>query len=187
MKGVKTSTAATIFRLAFICAGLSAFSAAWAVDHPQPPASEPAKPPVVMVQADGTLLLKAEGARILGYKMRLENNPTPVLARWVDSREAAEWPMAVAHKGKYKAQLTYSAREPAGGDFTLSAGAAHLDGRAVSTGDWQTFKTLDLGTLAVLNDKTSIVVRPRGDIPRALMNLKEIKLTPLPPEHGKEK
>src|SRR5262245_1564941 len=63
------------------------------------PTTRPAPAPVVEVQPDGALLLKAEGARIHGFRLHLDPKPIPTIVFWVDSSEYPEWPRAVAKKG----------------------------------------------------------------------------------------
>src|SRR5437016_545064 len=84
-----------------------------------PPATAPTTAPVVEVQEDGSLLMKADGARIIGYKMRLESKPVPALVHWVDNRESIERPQAIAHAGKYRVEITYSCPLGAGGSFVV--------------------------------------------------------------------
>ena len=74
--------------------------------------------PVAEVQPDGSILLKAEGARIHGFRLKLEMKPTPTIVLWTADNEYPEWPQAVEKQGTYSVEVDVFAfrREPAG-DF----------------------------------------------------------------------
>jgi hypothetical protein len=165
---------------------LAAFQTDARGDDSKKPSTKPAPPPVVQVQADGALLLKADGARIHGFKMHLENKPEPTLVFWISNTEYPEWPQAVAKKGTYSVELTYSCAPKAGGDFMVTAAANKIHGKTDNTPDWQTFKTQKLGNISVLNDNTTITLQCTGRLNFALMDVRSLKLTPVA-EPGKEK
>ena len=152
------------------------------------PATAPTTAPVVEVQPDGSLLFKAEGARVIGYKMHLENKPEPTLVRWVDNRESITWPKGIAHHGRYEVEITYSCPDGAGGGFAVAAGAHKVEAHTEPTADWKTYRSLKLSnTLEVLNDNTTLILRAPNWIDKALMNFRSIKLTPvLEPEKDKK-
>ncbi len=68
----------------------------------------PATMPGAEVQPDGSLLLKAETARILGFKMHWRTSQFPRLPIGSMRHESIEWPKAIQHKGKYEVEITYS-------------------------------------------------------------------------------
>lgn len=148
-----------------------------------PPSTAPSTQPVAEAQPDGSWLLKAERARIHGYRLHLESKPLPTLVYWIDPIEYPEWPQAVK-KGTYLVEVTYSAPARAGGEFLITAAAKQLTAKTEPTADWQTFTTITCGKLTVLNDETSIAVRFGPNLKRgattthALMNIRSIKLTP---------
>ena len=147
---------------------------------PAPPATAP-----VEVLADGSLLLKPQGARIHGYKLRLEKSPQPAIVNWVDPAEYIEWPKA-AKKGKYQVEVTLACPPNAGGEFAVTAAAHRTTGRTENTGDWKTFHTIKLhDPLVVLNDDTSIALRSSGNFNHMLMSVRAVKLIPLPPDKSK--
>ena len=146
------------------------------------PATAPSTAPAPGVQADGSILLPADAARIHGFKMKLERRPTPTLVHWTDATEMAEWPHAVESKGTYEVEITYSCPDRAGGEFVIAAGAHKVTANAQHTADWKTFTTVKVGKLKVLNDHTTILLRARDNIARALINVRTIRLTPVPAE-----
>jgi hypothetical protein len=156
------------------------FNLAGHAEDSKAPTSAPA--PVAEVQADGSLLLKPEGARIHGFHLKLETKPTPTLVFWISDNEYPEWPQAVDKKGTYAVEVTYSCPERAGGDYSVEAAANRINSHTERTADWQTFKTVKLGNLTVLNDHTSVALRARGHIEHALMNVQSVKLTPVKEE-----
>jgi hypothetical protein len=160
------------------------FAAAVFADEPKPkapPATAPAE-----VQADGSLLLTPLGARLHGTKLRVEKLPTPVIVNWVDPIENVEWVKAVAKKGKYDVEITYSCPPNAGGEFVVAAAASKVTGHTENTGNWQTFRTVKLGSVTVLNDQTTVALRPTGAFNHALMDVRSVKLTPMPEEKPKK-
>jgi hypothetical protein len=144
-----------------------------------PPATRPTTAPVAEVQADGSIVLAASGARIHGYRLHLESKPIPTLVYWVDADEYPEWPQAAAKKGTYVVEITYSCPARAGGDFAVVAAANRVVGKTKRTADWQTFDAQNLGNLVVLNDDTTIALRCTGRLDHALMNVRSIRLTPV--------
>ncbi|HWE02250.1 MAG TPA: hypothetical protein VG326_07535 [Tepidisphaeraceae bacterium] len=155
------------------------FSAVVAADPKADKSPAPATAPAVEVQADGSLLLKAEGARIHGYRMHLVMKPIPTIIYWIDPLESIEWPQAIAKKGKYSVDVTYSCPASAGGDFIVAAAANKITARPEHTADWFTFITTNVGTITVLNDQTTLSLRSTGKITRALINVRSVKLTPV--------
>ncbi|MDB5302011.1 MAG: putative glycosyl hydrolase [Phycisphaerales bacterium] len=171
-------------RIGAVMVVFGALFAAARADEPKPkdgPATAPA-----VVQADGSLLLTPLGARIHGSKLRVEQKPTPVIVNWIDPNENVEWPKAVAKKGKYEVEITYSCPPNAGGEFVVAAAAAKITGRTENTGNWQTFRTVKVGTFTVLNDQTPVALRSTGNFNHLLMNVRSVKLTPVPEEKPKK-
>ncbi|HET6250426.1 MAG TPA: hypothetical protein VFE47_22250 [Tepidisphaeraceae bacterium] len=164
---------------------LALFQISATADDAKKPATQPA--PVVVVQPDGSLLLKAEGARIHGFKMHLEMKPEPTIIFWVNNQEYPEWPHAAAKKGTYAVEITYSCAPRSGGDFAVTAAANKIQSKTEETADWHTFKTVKLGNLKVLNDNTSISIIANGRLDRALMNVRSLKLTPIPDKENEKK
>src|SRR2546423_200533 len=109
---------------------------------------------------DGSIILLPAAARVHGYKLKVQNQPNPVIRYWVDAQEYVEWPKACPKAGQYDVEITYSCAPGAGGEFAVTAGAAHLRAHTEATADWQTFRTAKLGTLNVANDQTTISLRP---------------------------
>jgi hypothetical protein len=141
---------------------------------PKPPATAPGE-----TLADGSLLLKVDRGRIHGFRMKLDPKPTPTIIFWIDPKEYIEWPK-VAAKGKYDVEVTYSCAPNAGGEFAVTAAANKAVAHTQNTKDWKTFRTQKLGPLTVLNNQTSISLRCTGNINHLLMNVRELKLIPLP-------
>ena len=145
---------------------------------PAPPPTPHATIDPAPAPTDGSILLLPAAARIHGYRLKIQSQPRPVIRYWVDNLEYVEWPMACPKAGQYDVEITYSCAPDSGGEFSVTAGASSLRARAENTGDWQTFRTVKLGTLAVANDHTTISLRPTGSIRHALMEVQSIKLTP---------
>jgi len=152
------------------------------------PATAPATPPRIQDNSappqspsqptDGSILLTSATARIHGYKIRRTGRTEPIITGWSDSQEYVEWPTACPKAGRYEVEVTYSCAPHAGGEFAIHAGSSFARAKTENTGDWQSFTTVKLGTLDVINDNTTLSLRPTGEIRHALMNLKSIRLIP---------
>ena len=127
---------------------------------------------------DGSILLTTAAARIHGYKIRRAGRTDQVITGWSDSQEYVEWFAGCPKKGTYEVDVTYSCAPHAGGEFAVHAGSSTLRAKTENTGDWQSFTTVKLGTLDVINDNSTISLRPIGDIRHALMNLQSVRLIP---------
>jgi hypothetical protein len=174
-----------VMRTAALVTVLGALLAVVGFAEEQKPKAPPATAPAE-VQADGSLLLTPLGARLHGTKLRVEKLPTPVIVNWVDPIENVEWVKAVAKKGKYEVEITYSCPPNAGGEFVVAAAASKVTGHTENTGNWQTFRTVKLGSVTVLNDQTTVALRPTGAFNHVLMNVRSVKLTPMPEEKPKK-
>lgn len=128
--------------------------------------------------ADGVIVLKADAARIHGFHLKLQRKPEPTIMFWIDPNEYVEWPKAV-NKGKYEVEVTYSCAPNAGGEFAVVAAANRVTAHTQTTKDWNTFTTQKVGVLRVLNDHTNLALRSTGSINHVLMNVREVKLTPV--------
>ncbi len=145
----------------------------------QPTVQQNSAPPQAPSQpTDGTILLTPATARIHGYKIRRAGRTEPIITGWSDSQEYVEWPGACRKAGRYEVQVTYSCAPHAGGEFAIHAGSSIARAKTENTGDWQSFTTVKLGTLEVVNDNTTLSLRPTGEIRHALMNLKSVRLIP---------
>jgi hypothetical protein len=130
-------------------------------------------------RTDGSIVLSPAGARIHGYKLRVQLHPHALLVGWTDPQEYVEWPQGCPTAGAYEVEITYSCAPGAGGEFAVVAAAARVQGRAENTGGWQTFRTAKLGTLTIANDHTPLALRPTGSINHCLLYLRSIRLTPI--------
>ena len=83
-------------------------------------------------------------------------------------------------------EVTYSCAPKAGGDFAVVAAANRVAGTTKTTADWKTFDTQKLANLTVLNDNTTIALRCNGRLDHALMNVRSIRLSPVPAPEKKK-
>ncbi|HEX5242580.1 MAG TPA: hypothetical protein VFW23_04895 [Tepidisphaeraceae bacterium] len=128
---------------------------------------------------DGSILLTPATARIHGYKLRRAGHTDPIITGWSDSQEYVEWPLACPKAARYEVEVSYSCAPHAGGEFAIHAGSSFARAKTENTGDWQSFTTVKLGTLDVINDNTTLSLRSTGEIRHALMNLKSVRLIPI--------
>lgn len=139
------------------------------------PAPAPAPPPA----AGGTSIVLSAGAARLrsGGSLALKKND--YLGNWHTDGEAAEW-LAAPPAGRWKVELVYAADSTAGGTLVLTLGGATLEWGVVSTGSFTTFKTAELGAVSLPGGATPVLARGRGTRKDGLLNLRELRLTPLP-------
>lgn len=143
--------------------------------------AEPATSPSTQAAtepADGSIVLKAEAARIHGFKLHLDPKTKNALVYWVDVNEYPEWPRA-AKKGTYLVEVTYACPPKSGGEFAVTAAANRVSAKPDHTESWEVFTTKKMGKLTVLNDDTTIALRSLGSrSSRAFISVRSIKLTP---------
>jgi len=130
-------------------------------------------------QANATaIVLTAAAAEIIGPKIKFDEEQS-VLAWWSD-QDHAQWDIKVDKAGEYEVVLTWSAAdESAGRPFALSVDERPmLKGVVGSTVTWRSFHRKSIGTITLTPGSHKIVLKPDGKFKRALMDLRDIRLTP---------
>jgi hypothetical protein len=135
--------------------------------EPAPPAAAPAEPP--------SIVLRATVAKVRDLSLKKDE----YLGNWHTDGGAAEW-MAAPAAGRWKVDLVYAADSLAGGTLVVTLGASQLEWEVVSTGSFQAYRTVSLGTVAFPGGATKILARGKSTHKEGLLNLREIRLTPAP-------
>lgn len=129
--------------------------------------------------AEGVLTLHARDGTIDGVHAQYEvGHGKDNIGFWTDPADSVWWEAEVPG-GRYTVEVEYARDAGSGGAFVVEVGDRRADGRAVPTGSWTTFATLDLGPIAVGGEGIRhIRVRPVRIDGLALMNLQAVRLRP---------
>jgi alpha-L-fucosidase len=131
---------------------------------------------VIRPAPDGALHLMAVDARIIGSTAQLEEDH---IGYWTAASDSITWQAAIPHAGEYAVDVTYACQnDAAGSEFGISAGIDTTKGVVQPTGGWSAFVTKPLPHLKLAVGTQTITVSVRHMPHGAVMNLKEIKLSP---------
>lgn len=139
---------------------------------------------VVRPGADGSLTLRAADAVIHGSAQYESGGGHDNIGFWTNPQDYVTWELEVKVAGDYGVTVTYACQPGnEGAEFTISLGRRGAEGlpkgRVEATGSWTDFKTVALGKLAnVRPGRYTLTVRPTSMPRGAVMNLKEVRLTP---------
>jgi hypothetical protein len=137
-------------------------------------------PELIAADNNGELHLHATNCEIYGATLVLETQYNN-LGFWSSPDDQAVWSIQVPAAGKYSATLYYACdTTSAGNAFILQCGAAELTGAVTSTGSWGTYRHLSAGVLDLPAGRHQLILRPAAAPKGALIDLKEIELTPVP-------
>jgi putative membrane-bound dehydrogenase-like protein len=140
------------------------------------------KPELVRPAADGSLLLSAANGEIYGPTLVLEKKYGN-LGYWSSTDDRVIWSLEVKRPGKYAVWLDWACEAgSAGKTFLLQAGPNRLTGKVASTGSWDAYKQAKVGEIVLPSGRQRVTFRSAGRIFNPLVDLKSIKLVPLPKE-----
>ncbi len=144
---------------------------------PKAIATAPIKP-----AADGSIMLSASDATIDGSTAQLETRAgTSAIGYWTNPKDRVHWTFDIPTAGKFQVELSYSC-DPAyaGAQFTVATADASINGTTESTGGWDHFKTVDLGTIDLVKPGAeTITITPTKMPADAVMNLQSVRLQPV--------
>ena len=139
------------------------------------------EPPVIKQGEDGRALLDYVHAITGGKTVKRFNRRGGFhISKWTEPTDTASWHLALADPGTFKVSITYAAQEEwAGREYVVSVGAEQLVCSTRHTGDWYTYKTLEVGTVT-LPDRARYTLRmgPRSGSTEDLMYFRSIELVP---------
>jgi alpha-L-fucosidase len=131
---------------------------------------------------DGVIALTATDAEIHGDAGLEKKAGIDNIGSWMSARTYVDWQVQVTKPGKFNVSITYACTTNSGGSaFDLLVGDQKLSGTIAVTGNWDTFTTVNLGTITI--DKpgqTTFTLKPTSK-PRtaqAVMNLRNVTLKP---------
>lgn len=128
----------------------------------------------------GVVELRASRCRLDGE--RIEYMPDyDAIGWWTSEKDRAQWTLVLDRPGKYRVEWEYSVSPEAAGNAWLIeiGGKEVLSGTVASTGSWETFKTETLGTLDLPAADNHVVVRSKGPVKGALLDLRVVRLVPV--------
>jgi putative membrane-bound dehydrogenase-like protein len=140
------------------------------------------KPELIRPGKDGSLLLAAASSEIYGSTVVLEKQYGN-LGYWSSTDDRAVWSVEVARAGRYAVWLDWACDDASAGKaFLLESGPNQLTGKVASTGSWDTYRQAKVGALVLPAGRQRVTFRSAGRIFNPLIDLRSIKLVPLPKE-----
>jgi putative membrane-bound dehydrogenase-like protein len=140
-------------------------------------------PVLVKANADGALNLLAGNCEIYGRTLVLEKQYGN-LGFWQSGDDRAVWTVEVPKAGKYTVWLDWACDDKnAGASFALDVGESQaMEVKVKSTGGWDTYRFAKMGEMQLQAGRLTITMRPIGELKGAMIDLKGIKLVPVPPK-----
>jgi hypothetical protein len=97
--------------------------------------------------------------------------------------DPATWSLEVPNAGKYAVWLDWACDESCKGKkFLLESGPNQLTAEVKSTGNWDTYQQAKVGEILLPAGQQRLTFRSARRIFSALIDLKSIKLVPMPAE-----
>jgi putative heme-binding domain-containing protein len=150
--------------------------------QPQRKTFEGNRPELVRPARDGALLLSAANCEIYGPTVVLEKQYGN-LGYWTTQEDHATWSVEVTKAGKYAVWLDWACDPGAAGKaFLLESGPNRLTGKVAATGNWDTYRQAKVGEIVLPAGRQRVTFRSAGRIFTPLIDLKSVKLVPLPGE-----
>ncbi|MCZ6795020.1 MAG: HEAT repeat domain-containing protein, partial [Planctomycetota bacterium] len=136
------------------------------------------EPRVVRPYPDGRLELTAENCEIYGASVIFEAKYRN-LGYWQSVDDQAVWRIDLPRGGEYDVTLQFAcADSEAGGEFLVHSAGGQLTGRVRGTGDWDTYRRRQIGTLSLGAGPEKLVFRSRGAFNGFLIDLRGLILKP---------
>jgi hypothetical protein len=127
----------------------------------------------------GVITLKPERAFIHGEQLTYQPNRNNI-GNWMKATEYPYWKIKLDTGGKYNVEITYGCGpDHKGQAYRVLSGESHVDSTTEDTGGIKQYKAYKLGQMSLNAGESFIYVKATSTIATALMNLKELKLTPV--------
>jgi putative heme-binding domain-containing protein len=130
---------------------------------------------------DSSIRLSPTSARIYGPTLTLEEKYRN-LGWWNSQEDYAAWTIEVpaGGEGDYRVTLDYSCADGASGNTAIVEVAGQALAAAVtSTGSWDDFRGMAVGTVKLPAGQSELVVRSSGPVKNALFDLRGVRLVPV--------
>lgn len=130
--------------------------------------------------AQGRLKLSPDDADLHGNLKPESQGGAPNLGYWDSASDWASWKVKFKEPGRFKVTTAFATVHPES-VFVVEAAGQALEGKAVQTGSWETFKPVELGVLEIKQaGEVEVKVRPRDAQSWKSINLRSIDFTPVP-------
>ncbi len=139
-----------------------------------------AEKPAVHQASDGSVNLTADDAAVHGQIARFEADKKAI-GFWSNDKDSVHWEFVLNQPQEFRVFLEYAC-EPAsaGATFEVRSDGASLKGTVAATASWSDFKTVEVGTLALVHPgRTALTISPTSMPHGAVMNLRRIVLKPV--------
>jgi putative membrane-bound dehydrogenase-like protein len=144
-----------------------------------PPKRFPGNNPAPAKAVKGEYALLATTAAIHGGEIAFEGKPFDNVGNWHGKDDHLAWTVEVEKAGDYDVWLDWScANDSAGNAYVLEGGKAALRGTVKGTGGWDKYRQAKVGTVTLAAGAQRLVLRPDGELRRALLDLRGIHLVP---------
>ncbi len=136
--------------------------------------------PVLIEQApEGNLTLAASTAEIRGPSAIFESRYGNI-GFWSSPEDSACWSLKIDHGGRFRAVLDYACAEgPTSNHWWLKVADQELRGAVTSSGTWDDYRVIDLGTVTLPAGVQRLSFRSLGPIDRYLVDLRTLTLEPV--------
>jgi alpha-L-fucosidase len=133
----------------------------------------------ILPDGKGVYTLGADEAELKGGLKTENKGGQPNIGFWDNGNDSATWKVSLKQPGKYTVTASCS-RSGGESSFVVEAAGQKLPAIAKSTGSWDKFAQVDVGTLEIkqAGDQT-VTVHPADAKTWKAMNLRWLKLTPV--------
>jgi arylsulfatase A len=140
------------------------------------------KNPPVRPQTNGSILLHARNAVVHGESLRFEPQPNKeTLGYWTVQSDWAHWDFEVPRDGQYRLEASQGCGRGSGGaEVEFAVADQNVSMKVRDTGGFQNFVDRDLGVVRLTAGLHKLTVKPRTKPGAAVMDLREVRLTPIP-------
>ncbi len=137
---------------------------------------------VVRPDAHGNFTLLAEAAELHGDQVRTEERGGQSnIGFWDKASDWVSWKINVVRPGRFTVNVLTATVNP-DVEVVVEAGEARLNAKLPRTGEWDQFKTIDLGQLEFgKTGEQMVAVRPADPKTWKAINLRWVKLVSTPP------
>jgi alpha-L-fucosidase len=142
--------------------------------RPELVADEPAAP--VAPDAEGNLTLDTASAELHGSEIRFETRAgRENVGFWNRAEDWVSWSIRLPASATFEVQVE-CATGAGESSFVAAIGGQELIGQAPSTGDWDRYATVSLGTVALPGGEHPVSVKPRAAQSWRPINLRAVRL-----------
>jgi alpha-L-fucosidase len=128
--------------------------------------------------AKGEVELSAKLAQINGRTAYVDNDS---ITYWSEIEDWVSWDFVLDTGGDFEVVITYSCDKGTGGsEFAVEIDGQSLEGVVEETGSWTDYVEKSLGRVSLKRGRYKLAVRALSKPGGAIMNLKAVKLLPVP-------